>query len=306
MTSSRRVDDLIASILERLRPKAKSLIVTVYGDAILPHGGSAWLGSLIRIMAAMGMNERIVRTSVFRLAKEDWLSATQIGRRSYYSLTDTGRRRFQVAQERIYAGSGRTWDRQWTLVLTGAAGGGADRREQLDRDLGWQGFGRLSPGVMVHPDPDPVAVRQSLQDAGSFAVAMRASAESWVDPGALRTLIRGCWDLDRLAADYNAFLDIFRPAWRALDGAASITPEQACVIRVLLIHGYRRALLRDPMLPDELLAADWPGAAARLLCRNLYRLLGAAAERYLMETFETADGPLPEATPAFLARFGGL
>ena len=51
-------------------PRAKSLTVTVWGDALAPHGGSVWLAGLIRLMAPFGINERLVRTSVFRLAAE--------------------------------------------------------------------------------------------------------------------------------------------------------------------------------------------------------------------------------------------
>jgi len=78
------------------------------------------------------------------------------------------------------------------------------------------------------------------------------------------------------------------------------------VVRTLLMHGYRRALLRDPMLPDELLPANWPGTSARVLCRNLYRLVQAAAETHVMGMLETAEGPVPEAHPAYYTRFGGL
>ncbi|MGE4278572.1 MAG: phenylacetic acid degradation operon negative regulatory protein PaaX [Magnetospirillum sp.] len=308
MPAKSRLDDMVQATLEQLRPKAKSLIVSVYGDAILPHGGSSWLGSLIRLVEPFGLNERIVRTSVFRLSKEDWLTSSHVGRRSYYSLTDTGRRRFEAAHRRIYSYARRPWDKQWTLVFTNLSGTEGERREALRRDLGWLGFGQLSPGVMLHPDPDQAAVRQALIDAeaGDQAVVMRASAEAWVAPEALRDVIRTCWDQDRLAQDYLGFLDIFRPLWRALDGLVDPDPETCFMVRSLLIHGYRRALLRDPMLPDELLAPDWPGAAARLLCRNLYRLVQAPAERHLMSVLETAEGPLPEANAAFFARFGGL
>jgi phenylacetic acid degradation operon negative regulatory protein len=65
-------------------------------------------------------------------------------------------------------------------------------------------------------------------------------------------------------------------------------------------------LLLDPTLPDAVLPPDWPGAAARLLCRTLYRATQAAAEQHVMATLETADGPLPPAAPVFLERFGGL
>jgi phenylacetic acid degradation operon negative regulatory protein len=72
------------------------------------------------------------------------------------------------------------------------------------------------------------------------------------------------------------------------------------------MHGYRRACLRDPFLPQELLPTDWPGGAARLLCRNLYRRVQAAGERHVEAVLETAEGPAPQATARYYARFGGL
>ncbi len=54
-------------------PRAPSLIITVWGDAIAPHGGAVMLAGLIALLAPFGINERLVRTSVFRLAREGWL-----------------------------------------------------------------------------------------------------------------------------------------------------------------------------------------------------------------------------------------
>ena len=70
----------IARTLASDPPRARSLIVSVWGDALAPHGGVAWLSGLIRLMAPFGMNERLVRTSVFRLARDGWLSAQSRGR----------------------------------------------------------------------------------------------------------------------------------------------------------------------------------------------------------------------------------
>src|SRR5213592_2799443 len=76
-------------------PRAKSLIVTVWGDALAPHGGVVWLSRLIRLMASFGMSERLVRTSVFRLVRDGWLKGQTVGRRSRYRLTREGARRFE-------------------------------------------------------------------------------------------------------------------------------------------------------------------------------------------------------------------
>lgn len=308
MSRPKRIDDQIDILLEAITLRAKSLIVSIYGDAILVHGGSTWLGSLIKLVEPFGQSERMVRTAVFRLTKDDWLQATQIGRRSYYAITDTGRQRFDAAHRRIYAAPQQPWDGQWVLLHTNCCGLPPAQREALRRELVWQGFGSLAPNVLAHPAPDEEALHLALRDteATDRIVIMRANADRLTSLGNLKSLVRSCWDLDKLVDDYSAFLDRFRPVWRALESAESLDPQQCFVIRTLLVHDYRRILLRDPMLPEEVLPPDWPGAASRLLCRNIYRLVQEPAERHLMSILETAEGPLPEAAPYFYDRFGGL
>jgi len=180
MADGAKLAGMVDTLIGELRPNAKSLIVTLFGDAILPHGGSIWLGSLAGLAAPFGCNDRVVRTSVFRLSKEGWLTATQAGRRSCYCLTESGRRRFEAAHRIIYAGEPKPWSETWTIVFTGLADGSA--REILRADLAWQGFGQLLPGVMLHPQPDEASVRQALAEAGlaGRAAVMQASGEGWM------------------------------------------------------------------------------------------------------------------------------
>jgi phenylacetic acid degradation operon negative regulatory protein len=84
-------------------PRAPSLIITIWGDAIAPHGGAVMLAGLIDLLAPFGINERLVRTSVFRLAREGWLKAKPVGRESLYRLTTDG----AVASSRPTAASTR-------------------------------------------------------------------------------------------------------------------------------------------------------------------------------------------------------
>ena len=82
--------------------------------------------------------------------------------------------------------------------------------------------------------------------------------------------------------------------------------KQCFIVRTLLIHEYRRVLLRDPRLPVALLPLDWPGAAAYTLCRDFYQLAHRSAERHLTSVLEGPNGALPPANAAFYERFGGL
>ena len=302
------VDALLAEFRSTRPLRANSLIITVFGDAIAPHGGTVWLGSLIKLMAPFGLNQRLIRTSVYRLSKENWLTSVQVGRRSYYSLTPSGRRRYESAYQRIYAMPRHEWDGQWTLVFIALPELDANQRETIRRELAWQGFGVLAPGVLAHPELHPSDVMETLQEleVREKVVVMTANSDHDFAERPLQDLVRACWDLECLSQRYKQFLERFRPILQVLQDADGLQPERCFWVRTLLIHEYRRVLQRDPHLPDELLPADWSGMAARVLCRNLYRLTQAQAERHLMTMLETADGGLPEAAPYYFTRFGGL
>ncbi|HUI18152.1 MAG TPA: PaaX family transcriptional regulator C-terminal domain-containing protein, partial [Alphaproteobacteria bacterium] len=180
--------------------------------------------------------------------------------------------------------------------------------ERLKVELLWQGFGTLAPNLLAHPSADPAALDRLLEDLGAAERVLVMEAES--APGTTASvrsaLVRRAWDLERLARAYRDFLVRFRAVGEALEGRAVLDPPTALLVRVLLIHEFRRVLLRDPLLPKELLPDDWPGLAARRLARTLYRSTSEPAERHLMALLETAEGRLPSAAPYFYARFGGL
>jgi phenylacetic acid degradation operon negative regulatory protein len=293
----------------RSRPtlRSGSLITTVFGDAIAPRGGTVWLGSLIKVMADFGVSERLVRTSVFRLVKDGWLQSNQIGRRSYYSLTDQGRGRFEQATHRIYGTPVSNWDGEWCLLLLATLD--TKTREQVRKECGWLGFGPMSANVLAHPSPDLADLDATMHRLGVADSLIVMRARTIRSETAIRQLTRSCWSLDDIDARYRAFVRSFRPLITALSAKskkAQLSDKSAFIVRTLLIQEYRKVLLRDPWLPSELLPANWHGAAAYQLCRNLYRMIYAGADAYIDDAIETADGPLPPPGSSFLQRFGGL
>ncbi|MFJ4374048.1 phenylacetic acid degradation operon negative regulatory protein PaaX [Pseudomonas japonica] len=306
MSSLTPLDHLIDRFQQQTPIRASSLIITLYGDAIEPRGGTVWLGSLIQLLEPMGINERLIRTSIFRLTKENWLTAEKVGRRSYYSLTGTGRRRFEKAFKRVYAANPPAWDGSWCLAMLTQVP--QDKRKEVREELEWQGFGAISPGVLGCPRYERADVNATLQDLGvqEETILFETTAQDVLASKALRMQVRESWKIDELAEHYSEFIQLFRPLWQSLKEQDKLDPKACFLARVLLIHEYRKLLLRDPQLPDELLPGDWEGRAARQLCRNIYRLIHGAAEQWLEAAMETADGPLPEAGEAFYRRFGGL
>ncbi len=273
--------------------------MTVFGDVVLPRGGRIWLGSLIRLLEPLGLNERLVRTSVFRLAKEQWLRADAQGRRAEYVLTESGRLRFEEASRHIYASHAPLWDRRWRLILVVGDLDGR-QRERLRQALQWQGFGALGNECFVHPSTDLAVVFDTLAAdglgdiLGSLLTLLAADAHTALTASDA-DLVARAWNLQRLAESYAAFVSDYLPILADLrrDRLMRVEPAEAFQLRVLLIHDYRRLLLRDPELPEVLLPADWPGQRARMVCRELYRRLAEPSAQYLDEHLQLADGTVP-------------
>jgi phenylacetic acid degradation operon negative regulatory protein len=299
---SRATQALIARFQRQKPVRSGSLLITVLGDSIVPRGGLVTLGSLIRLAEPLGLPERLVRTSVGRLAQEDWLSSNREGRQSEYFLTEHGRSRFAEATRRIYAEAPQSWDGHWTLLLPSS-----DSRsgKMIREELSWLGFGQIRPGVFAHPSRTVEDARAQLEELRLPAdtILMRAASEG---PAADKALIETGWDLAELARGYKRFVSAFLPVQELLNAGTALTPESAFVIRTLLIHEYRKIHLRDPLLPRSLLPADWIGTQAYELCRSLYRAVFAPAEEHVSAVAETLAGKLMPASRDTFTRFGGL
>jgi phenylacetic acid degradation operon negative regulatory protein len=293
--------ELVARFRGQRPLRAGSLIVTMFGDSILPRGGAISLGSLIRLAAPFGLNERLVRTATARLAQEGWLETRRVGKRSEYRLTDGGRERFAEATERIYGPPSAAWSGRWTLVIPPPLH--AARRQRLKRELAWQGFGELSSSVFAHPEAAAPTTDGLLAKAGLPTGTLVFEADlAW--PAAAETLVGLGWDLKDLAQRYRRFAARFERVQAALH--VQPDPETGYTLRTLLIHEYRRLHLRDPLLPERLLPPEWPGIRAQQLCRAVYGAVFAASEEHLSSMAAQLDGALPPAAPAVMRRFGGI
>jgi phenylacetic acid degradation operon negative regulatory protein len=254
------------------------------------------------------VTDRLVRTSVFRLVQEGWLVASREGRRSSYALQPDAEPRFARANRRIYAPPGVDWDGRWTLLL--APNGSIDSalRAAVRKELEWEGFAMLAPGLLAHPAADPDGVAEVLHrvDGAGKVFVCAATELPGIKARPLAELVREGWDLSGVVAGYRRFIAAFTPLLDLLRAAPAPDPQHAFIVRTLLIHAYRRVQLHDPMLPLALLPQPWPGSEAYALAQAIYRLVWAPAERHLMDVLRREDADAPEADAGLYERFGGL
>jgi len=300
----------LTPILARLRktdpPRAKSLCVSLLGDAIAAHGNAIWLGDLIALLAPLGLNERLLRTSVVRLVTQHWLQSERHGRRSLYRLSAQGLQLTARASTRIYGAATQAWNGEWTLVALPRTDNGLVERTQLRRELLWEGFGMIAPGLFAHPQTQARVAHDILEKLGIPERALVLSARDLAQAGGLpiTSLVQTCWNLSAVARQYRQFLRRFSTLETVLQ-AEPPTPADAFAARMLLLHNWRRIVLHDPQLPPELLPPDWPGHAARALCGKLYWTLFDASEAHLYAVAGQGQERYTDLAPDVWARFGG-
>lgn len=282
----------LRAILDGMPLRAAGFIVTLYGDVVVPRGGEVWIGTIIETCARVGISETLVRTAVSRLVSAGQLEGWRRGRRSFYRLTPQAEAEFDTASRLIYGPAAESADEsadpgRWRFVHLPQ-----DAAEAQMTTLERAGYARLRPGLAVGPlrGPAPPGL-------------LSFEAEVAGDSGQLPGFAAQAWDLTPHAEAYRGLLTLFAPLFPvapALDGA------EALVARLLLVHGWRGALLRDPRLPTAALPADWPGHAARTLFAGLYHALSAAADSHVAERFEAGKGRMPGTNAAIETRLAVL
>ncbi|EGT94867.1 PaaX family transcriptional regulator [Acinetobacter baumannii] len=306
---SAKIQQIIDSVVKNETLSGTSLISTIFGDSVLHRGGNISLASLIQLLELFGFNDRAVRTSVFRLVKNDWLCSDKIGRTSFYRITDSSRSTYLQAEQCIYNDQMKEWDHYWDLILMSSLD--TENKALLKKELEWLGFANISTNLMAYPGCNRIELQRLLVDLNMSEQVVVFKAETLqlfnnsVDT--IGRMLRTNWPIDELRQRYLQFLDIFREIGVLLmQENEQLEPVQAFQIRTLLIHYYRRILLKDPALPLELLPTDWPAISARTLSMNIYKKVFEPADEYFLSVAATAEGPMPNATAHYWRRFGGL
>jgi phenylacetic acid degradation operon negative regulatory protein len=278
-------------------------LVTVFGDAVLPHGRAIWLGSLTELLEPLGINDRLVRTSLRRLVGEGLVLGEGLGRRSYYKVHPDAEATFARAETRIYLAGHPKWDGQWTVAVLDPSSSTSDQRRAIRRQLTWAGMGQVTPTVFASPTVAVADVEAASAGLQGAPVIITRGPMAAGQSSTQRQLAERIAPLDELHGACTALIDRFGPLAAALEAdAAPLDPGDAFLARTLLINEHRRIALRAVPLPAELHSDDWIGERAFDLVASIYRVLRQPSERRLTEVWEGSE-PLQPVAAAYQRRF---
>ncbi|SIS74549.1 PaaX family transcriptional regulator [Alicyclobacillus vulcanalis] len=268
-----------------------SLCFTIFGDNFRDLNVKVWVGSLIRYLGALGVTENAARVTFSRMVQQGLLEVFRNGQKSYYALSEQGKRRILDGVRRVYNWEEPRWDREWQVVVCNVSQLERETRERLRHELEWMGFGSLGRDLWVSPHKRYNALRQMLEEYG-LTNRVHVFTALYEGPQFMQDVVHQAWDMEDVARRYDAFVVEFSSRHQMFHQKmvmGELTAEEAFVERTQLVHEFRKFLFIDPRLPTELLPPDWIGNEARQLFRRHHEFLSPLAERYFYEHLELLD-----------------
>jgi len=243
------LEPLITALHNEGRLRVWSLVVTMFGDAVQMRGGRIATLRLQHLLERVGVEAGALRTALSRLSHDGWVERDREGRNSFYRLSNSGQAEITRAAVSIYAAPRSGKVEQWVMAMGKAA---PAKGIPVAPNL-W-----LVPADCAAEMPDHICI------TGVLTSFPRTAAERVLTPDH-RSALRA------LQADVNALKGL------------SLTPLDAMAARMLLIHRWRRIVLRYPDVPDELMPADAGMPNPRKLVAKAYSALVPASEKWLGE-----------------------
>lgn len=222
-----------------------SLMISLFGDLAQAEGDMIDGPVLSAIMNTLQVKPEAVRVALHRLRNDGWIVSQKSGRISRHSLTEKGRSESAAASPRIYAGPA-SHSEDWQVVLMHDTP--ADTLAEMEK----RGFVPLFPQVFLGP--------ASATAPADAMVLTGDTVPAWVRDQAAPNNLR-----DSYAALHHSLSELSG----ALPPAHDLSAVEIAVLRCLIVHNWRRLVLKHPPLPRALVSDDWPGHHCRLLVVDL-------------------------------------
>lgn len=212
---------------------ARSVVLSVLLGA---HPACASASELIRLTSDFGIKETTLRVALTRMVGAGDLIRSADGYRLSERLLARQRRQDDAIDPQV-----RQWQGDWIVLIVTSVGSDARTRAALRTAMHASRFGELREGVWMRPDNLELNLDAEV-DARVRVLRARDDAPA--------ELAGHLWDLPAWAAEGHRLVGEM--------AAAADIPGRFVVAAAIVRH-----LLTDPVLPDELLPADWPGTRLR-------------------------------------------
>ena len=209
-----------------------SLMVSLFGDLAQGKGDAIAGPVLSAIMAALDVRPEAARVALHRLRNDGWIISAKAGRISHHSLSEEGRAKSREASPRIYT-SAQAGQENWQIVML---------NPDIDKaagDMTTRGFIPMLPNIY--------AGAADLTAPADAAVFAGGAVPSWMRAMAIPS---------GMATSYAKLADVLGTLTTHLPEPAQMSPLNIAVLRCLVVHNWRRLVLKHPTPPRGLVDPD--------------------------------------------------
>jgi phenylacetic acid degradation operon negative regulatory protein len=262
------------------RPQPRALIVTLYGLYARETDGWLAVGTVVRLLGELDVDEPAVRSSISRLKRRGLLDSQRVNGMAGYALSKAAQAILAEGDRRIFQRRQAGLADGWLLAIFSVPEAERERRHALRSRLSWLGFGTVSSGVWIAPGHLDAETREVLEryDLSAYVDLFRADYLAFGDVAAQVAL---WWDLAQLQRCYDDFCAEFAPVLARWRRRRASRDAGAFADYVRALTAWRRLPYLDPGLPPEVLPKGWPGAQAADLFFDLHTRLAPAADRHV-------------------------
>lgn len=261
----------------------RSLLVTLYAAYGREGPNPFPLTELIRLLAALDVDARSVRSAVSVLEQRGLLTLEPDARgATAYALSADARQLLDDSDRRIYDRHTPRLADGWVLAVFCVPDAEEHKRQLLGAQLERLGFGTSAPEVRIAPARLYEETRHTLRrlQLDPYVELFRGEHLGFAATG---EAVASWWDLGAIAKQHEAFLDEQEPVLRDWSGERSTTPEEAYRDYLLALDSWRRLPYVDPELPVELLPDGWPGGRSAEVFAALHELLRDVGALFIEE-----------------------
>lgn len=241
MTIAARLEsnEIVDALTSRFPVKAWSFIATILGD-LDGDGNSEVPGPILSaITETIGIRPEAMRVALHRLRKDGWISVRKVGRTSLYKLSKDRRAEAQKASDRIFARTVIAPDKVYIVMESEES-----ESKASDSNLALSVYA----GVQIslnRPAPDgSKLILEADTDELPLWMRNRFIQESWKQ-------------------ECVALLELVQSVSMSRMSLLKLPEIQQVTMRMLLVHNWRRLVLRLPEQAEPIQPKTWIGQECR-------------------------------------------
>ncbi len=237
---AQNVEEIILSLIDRFPVKVWSYLATIFGD--LSDGTHVKIpGPLLsKLTERIGIKPEAMRVALHRLRKDEWLSSEKVGRVSLYKLNAMRDQETRWASRRIFSAH---LHEEQTLYL-------------VFNDPSEESHAAIQEPVL-EIGKDIYLTPCKIQSKSAHALVLKTRSNELPD-WMKKKFIQDGWE-----RDCEDFLQAVKALQSHTGSFAELSFLDRATVRLMLVHNWRRLVLRLPEVVELIQSPDWVGQTCR-------------------------------------------